>query len=180
MKQQLGPILSLSVLVTSSPGFAATPEPHTVLRGHVHEVDVFPNPPSQLVDADFVFAYGTQPRPKRTFGVIFGYLNESLHGEPVSTIFFRLVPLVRDLASLETRIAALNPAEMPSACVLDKGPYTTGTYELTLYNGAGPDQIITVTFAQNAPAAAQCPASVETLVASVDGFLRFEGESPEW
>jgi hypothetical protein len=44
----IGPILILSVLVTSSPGFAATPEPHTVLRGHVHEVNVFTNPPSQL------------------------------------------------------------------------------------------------------------------------------------
>jgi hypothetical protein len=174
MKQQLGPLLVLSVLVTSSPGFAATPEPHSVLRGHRHEVDVVTNAPSDITDADFVLTYGAAPKPQRIVALVFGYLSESYHGEPVTTSFFRLVPPVRDLASLETRIAALNPAEMPSTCVLDEGPYTIGTYEFTLYNGAaGPDQIITVTFAQNAPADAQCPASVETLVASVDGFLRY-------
>lgn len=175
--KQLGPLLILSVLGSSSPGFAALPEPHTVLRGHKHEVVVFTNDPvASIADADFVFAYGPAARPQRIIASIFGYLNESFHGEPVTTVFFRLAPTLGALATLETRIAALGPAEMPSACDLDRGPFTTGTYELTLYNGAaGPAQIITVTFHPNAPAAAQCPANVETLVASVDGFLRFEG-----
>jgi hypothetical protein len=177
MMKQLGPLLILSVLVTSSPGFAAVPEPHAVLRGHRHEVDAFPNDPIvQIADADFVFTFGPAARPGRIFASIFGYLNESFHGEPMTTVFFRLGPIPRDLAGLETRIAALNPAEMPSTCDLDRGPFTTGTYELTLYNGAaGPSQIVTVSFVPNAPAAAQCPGSVETLVASVDGFLRYEG-----
>ncbi|HXO54204.1 MAG TPA: hypothetical protein VN888_24990 [Mycobacterium sp.] len=101
---------------------------------------------------------------------------------PVTPCRLSLVPREADegaqriAASLETRIAALNPADMPSACDSDRGPFTAGTYELTLYNGAaGPAQIITVTFNHNAPAAAQCPDNVESLVVSVDGFLRYEG-----